>query len=38
MELRDSGRDLVQINDDRTRAILPVATHLTCNWTTPECL
>lgn len=30
-ELRDSGRDLVQINDDGTHAILPVATHLTCN-------
>jgi hypothetical protein len=28
----------VQINDDGTHAILPVATHLTCNWTTPECL
>ena len=30
MELRDSGRDLVQINDDGTHAILPVAAHLTC--------
>lgn len=29
-ELRDSGRDLVQINDDGTHAILPVATHVTC--------
>ena len=30
MELRDSGRDLVQIKDDGTHAILPVATHLMC--------
>jgi hypothetical protein len=29
-ELRDSGRDLVQINDDGTHAILPVAMHLMC--------
>jgi hypothetical protein len=31
MELRNSGRDLVQINDDGTHAILPVATHFKCN-------
>jgi hypothetical protein len=30
MELRDCGRDLVQINDDGTHAILPAAMHLTC--------
>lgn len=30
MELRDSGRDLVQITDDGTHAILPVATHFVC--------
>jgi hypothetical protein len=29
-ELRDSGRGLVQINDDGTHAILPVATHVQC--------
>jgi len=27
MELRDSGRDLVQINDDGTHAILPVTSR-----------
>jgi hypothetical protein len=31
MELRNSGRDPVQINDDGTHAILPVATHFKCN-------
>jgi hypothetical protein len=30
MELRDSGRDLVQIKDDGTHAILPVAAHFGC--------
>ena len=30
MELRESGRDLVQINDDGTHAILPVAMHFRC--------
>ena len=30
MELRDSGSDPVQINDDETHVIVPVATHLEC--------
>ena len=30
VELRDSGRDLVQINDDGTHAILLVAMHFKC--------
>jgi len=30
MELRDGGRGLVQIKDDGTYAILPVAAHSRC--------